>query len=107
VELYAPVKVISLEIMLKVPHIGRCAGSLDCGAVILLTDREPLLSVVWLMFDEELEKKVEHRLQLNIRGIRTRHHHDGFSGTNDGGEEMMFILSILIFVQVPLAVKKR
>lgn len=107
VESDAPVKVVSLEMMLKVPNMGRCAGSLHCDAAILRTDRGSLLSDVWLMVEEEAEEKVEDRLRLNIREIRTRRHRDGFSWSDDGGEERMVVLSIFVFVQVPLAVTKR
>ena len=94
----APVKVVSLEMMLKVPNMGRCAGSLHCGTAILCTDRGSRLSDVWLMVEEEVEEKVEHRLRLNIRGIHTRHHRVGFFWNDKGGEERMVVLSIFVFV---------
>jgi hypothetical protein len=60
------------------------------------------------MVEEEAEEKVEHRLRLNIQGIRTRRHLlDGFSWSDDGGKERMVVLSIFVFVQVLLAVTKR
>jgi hypothetical protein len=59
------------------------------------------------MVEEEVEEKVEHRLRLNIRGIHTRRHRDGFSWNDDGGEERMVVLSVFVCVQVPLAVTKR
>jgi hypothetical protein len=60
VESDASVKVVSLEMMLDVPNMGRCGGSLHCGAAILHTDQGSLLLDIWLMVKEEAEEKVEH-----------------------------------------------
>ena len=61
-----PVKIVSLEMMLKVPNMGRCAGSPHCDTAILCKDRGSQLSDVRLMVEEEVEEKVEDQLRLNI-----------------------------------------
>ena len=58
------------------------------------------------MMEKHAEEKVEDQLWLNIQGICNHHHHDRFSWNDHGGKERMAILSIFVFVQVPLTVMK-